>query len=102
MRLRMPSKSAAENASRKPWTTSASADVIGGQHPGDAVADEGRLLAALDLDREPGDRLPPAAADLLEGDQLGFDLDRAAHRHRRRKPNLVPPVVDAEREPGGG
>jgi hypothetical protein len=44
-------------------------------HTGDAVADEARLLAALDLEGKAGHDLPPAAADLVDRDDLGLGAD---------------------------
>ena len=37
---------------------------------------EAGLLVALDLEREAGDDLPPAAADLVDRDDLGAGADR--------------------------
>ena len=51
----------------KSWRPS----VGGRHHAGDAVADEAGLLVALDLEGEAGDDLPPAAADLVDRDDLG-------------------------------
>jgi len=44
-------------------------------HAGDAVTDEARLLVALDLKGEAGDYLPPAAALLVDRDDLGSAAD---------------------------
>src|SRR4029077_9804696 len=74
----------------------------GRHHAGDAVPDQAGLLVALDLEGEAGDDLPPAAADLVAGDDLDLGAHPGAGRHRGRKANLVPAVVDAEREAGRG
>jgi hypothetical protein len=58
-------------------------------HAGDAVADEARLLVALDLEGEAGHHLPPAAADLVDGDDLGLGADLAVNRDRGREADLV-------------
>src|SRR6201999_3506639 len=68
----------------------------GGHHPGDGVADEAGLLAALELEREAGDDLVPAAANLLDGDDLDAAANPRVDRHRGRETDLVPAVVDAK------
>src|SRR5262249_37010780 len=51
---------------------------------------------------EAGDDLVPAAADLVDGDDLGPGADASVDRDRGGKADLVPAVVDAEGEPGRG
>src|SRR4029077_4016165 len=76
-------------------------DSAGRRHqPRHRFADEARLRGSLDRDRELGHRLPPAALELVEGDQLGGCRDLAVDRHRGREANLVPAVVHAEGESG--
>jgi hypothetical protein len=76
---------------------------LGRRHyAGHAVAHEARLLAALDLEREAGHHLPPAAALLVDGDDLGLGADLGVDRDRGRKADLVPAVVDTEGEAAGG
>src|SRR4029453_15987384 len=65
-----------------------------------AVGDAAGLLRALDLHGEPGNDLPPAAADLVHGDDLGSRPDAAAGGHRRWDADLAPAVVDSELEAG--
>ena len=49
---------------------------VGGRHhAGDRVADEAGLLVALDLEGEAGDDLVPAAALLVDRDDLGLGAD---------------------------
>src|SRR6476646_200767 len=74
---------------------------LGGQNPGHRVAYETGLLAAIDLDGETGDDLVPAAAFLLDGDDLRLAADLRVDRDRGREADLVPAVVDAEGEAGG-
>ena len=45
---------------------------------------------------------PPAAAHLVDRDDLGAAADPAVDRDRGREADLVPAVVDAEREAGRG
>src|ERR1044072_5415782 len=71
-------------------------------HAGDTVAHEARLLIALDLEGEAGDDLVPAAALLVDRDDLGAAADLGAHRNRGGEADLVPPVVDPQDEAGGG
>ena len=68
------------------------------QRAADAVADEARLLAALDLELEARHDVQPAAVELVDRDDLRAGADAAAGRHRRREADLVPAVVDAELE----
>src|SRR5262249_52374859 len=75
---------------------------LGGHHAGDTVADEARFLVALDLEREAGHDLPPAAADLIDRDDLGAGADAASRRDGCGEAELVPAVVDAECESGRG
>src|SRR5258705_2077012 len=71
-------------------------------HAGDGVAHEARLLVALDLEGEAGHYLPPAAALLVDRDDLGAAADASVHRDGCGKADLVPSVVDAQGEAGGG
>src|SRR4029450_8374956 len=66
------------------------------------IADEARLLVALDLEPEARDNLPPAGADLVDRDDLGLGAHPRAGRPRPREPDLGPAVVDPERETGRG
>jgi hypothetical protein len=58
-------------------------------HAGDAVTDEAGLLAALDLEGEAGDDLPPAAALLVDRDDLGAAADLGVDGDRGREADLV-------------
>jgi hypothetical protein len=75
----------------------------GGRHnAGDRVTDEAGLLVALDLEREAGHDLPPAAALLIDRDDLGAAANAGVDRDGGREADLVPAVVDAEGEAGRG
>src|SRR5512146_1750320 len=71
-------------------------------HAGDAVADEARLLVALYLEGEAGHHLPPAAALLVDRDDLGPAADPAVDGDRGGEADLVPAVVDTEGEAARG
>src|SRR3954452_13133800 len=72
-----------------------------GQHARDVLGHAGGLLRALDLDREALGDLPPAVADLVDGDDLGARPDARSARHRGGEADLVPAVVHAQLEPRG-
>src|SRR4051812_3448719 len=74
--------------------------VRGDECPADRVADEGRLLVALDLEREARHDLVPAIALVVDVGDLRARADPAPCRDRRREAHLVPAVVDAEDEAG--
>src|SRR5881227_1682202 len=63
-----------------------------------ALPHTGGLLVALHLDGEAGDDLVPAAACVVDRDDLGARAHARAGRDGRRKAHLVPAVVDAERK----
>src|SRR3954447_11686853 len=73
--------------------------ISGRQRAADAVGDAARLLGALDLEDEAGDDLPPAAADVVDRDDLSAGPNAAAGRHRGREADLVPAVVDTKGKP---
>src|SRR5439155_4550020 len=50
------------------------------QRAPDGVADEAWLLVAVDMEREAGDDLVPAAALVVDGDDLGRRANLAARR----------------------
>ena len=73
----------------------------GRHHAGDRVTDEARLLVAFDLEGEAGDHLMPAAALLVDRDDLGLGADLGVDGDRGGEADLVPAVVDAEGEAAG-
>src|ERR1700749_524346 len=72
------------------------------KHPRHAVPDETGLLLALDLEGEAGDDLIPTVAFLVDGDALRFGADAGVAGDRGGEADLVPAIVDAEGEAGGG
>jgi hypothetical protein len=63
--------------------------LLGRHHAGDGVAHEARLLVALDLEGEAGDDLPPAAALLVDRDDLGATADAGVDRDGGWEADLV-------------
>src|SRR3954451_22873225 len=74
----------------------------GHHHARHRVPHEARLLVPLDLEGEAGHCLPPAAALLFDREDLGLGADLGVDRDGRWEADLVPAVVDAEGEAGGG
>ena len=61
----------------------------GRHHPRHRVTHKARLLVALHLEGEAGDYLPPAAAYLVDRDDLGAGADPGAGGDGGREADLV-------------
>src|SRR5258708_18646682 len=68
------------------------------EHAADAVGDAHRLLPALGIDGEAGDDLVPSASHVGDLNDLRVAAQACSHDDRSWKADLVPAVVDAQRE----